>query len=189
MKMSFIERRKFLWLLFLIGLALIAAVANATTLARLKFSDLAEQATAIVRVRCIGSTSHWKNGEIWTRTSFAVEEQSKGQLPLGISVEMPGGIVGHLHARVDEVPAFAPNDEAYLFLWTAPGGEYRILGWSQGAFRIRTNPQTGLQMVTQDSAAAPLFDPVSRQFRSGGIRNVPIAAFQLKLKRALESRP
>ncbi len=89
---------------------------------------------------------------------------------------------GHLHARVEEVPAFS-REETYLFLWTAPNGTYRILGWTQGAFRIRKDQTTGLESVTQDSAAAPLFDPVTRRFRHGGIRNLPIAVFQVKLKR------
>jgi hypothetical protein len=63
---------------------------------------------------------------------------------------------------------------------------YRVLGWSQGAFRIRKDATTGVERVTQDSAAAPLFDPISRQFRRGGVRNLPVPVFQLKLKRALE---
>jgi hypothetical protein len=186
--MSFAQRRRFLWILFLLGLALIAAVANATTLARLKFSDLASQASAIARVRCLRSTSHWKNGEIWTRTEFAVIEPNKGDVPRILDVEMPGGIIEHLHARVDEVPAFAPAEEAYLFLWTAPDGTFRILGWSQGSFRIRKDDASGLETVTQDSAAAPVFDPSTRQFRRGGVRNLPVSVFQLKLKRALEKQ-
>jgi len=84
--------------------------------------------------------------------------------------------------RVEEVPAFS-REETYLFLWTAPNGTYRILGWTQGAFRIRKDQTTGLESVTQDSAAAPLFDPVTQRFRHGGIRNLPIAVFQVKLKR------
>jgi hypothetical protein len=36
---------------------------------------------------------------------------------------------------------------------------------------------------------APLFDPVSGQFRPGGVRNLPLAVFQLKLKKALEAAP
>lgn len=184
--MSFAQRRRFLWILFLVGLALIAAVANATTLARLNFHDLASQATAIARVRCLRAVSHWKDGEIWTQTEFAVTEQNKGDVPGFLSVEMPGGVLGHLHSRVDEVPSFAPGEEAYLFLWTSPDGTYRILGWSQGAFRIRKDAARDIETVTQDSAAAPIFDPATRQFRRDGVRNLPVSAFQLKLKTALE---
>jgi len=31
-----------------------------------------------------------------------------------------------------------------------------------------------------------IFDPITRQFRHGGISNLPLAIFQLKLRRALE---
>jgi hypothetical protein len=178
-------------MLFLIGLALLsiaimADIASATTLARLKFEDLASQASAVGRMRCVRTESHWKNGEIWTRTEFIVVEQNKGSLPQIVEVEMPGGIIGHLHARVEEVPAFTPGEDAYLFLWSAPNGTYRILGWSQGAFRIRKDSTAGVELVTQDSADAPLFNPITRQFRHGGVRNLPVATFQLKLKRAFE---
>ena len=186
--MSVRDQRKFLVRPFLFGLALlsVAAMAGATTLARLKFDNLVSQASAVGRMRCLRTESHWKSGEIWTRTEFVVIEENKGALPRIVVVEMPGGVFGRLHARVEEVPSFAPGEEAYLFLWPAPNGAYRILGWSQGAFRIRKDSETGLEMVTQDSANAPLFDSVSRQFRHGGVRNLPVPVFQLKLKRALE---
>ena len=137
-------------------------------------------------MHCLRTESHWSQGEIWTRTEFVVVEGNKGTLPRIVEVEMPGGVFGHLHSRVEEVPAFVPGEEAYLFLWPAPDGAYRILGWSQGAFRIRRNSATGVEMVTQDSANAPLFDPITRKFRRGGVRNLPVGVFQLKLKRALE---
>jgi hypothetical protein len=183
---SFEERRKFLWILFLIGLLLIAVAANATTLAGLHFDDMARMANAVARVRCLSSEPIWKNGEIWTETQFRVEEENKGTLPPIVIVQMPGGTFGHLHSRVEEVPGFRPGEEAYLFLWARPGEPYRVLGWSQGAFRIARDARTGAESVTQDSAAMPVFDPMTRRFRFGGVRGMPIAAFQLKLKRALE---
>jgi uncharacterized protein (DUF2141 family) len=45
--MSFVQRRRFLWILFLAGLALLAVAANATTLSRLRFEELANKATEI----------------------------------------------------------------------------------------------------------------------------------------------
>jgi hypothetical protein len=184
------ERRNFLLTLFLIGLLLLgmAAIADATTLVRLDFEDLASRANAIARLQCVRVESHWQNGEIWTSTEFLVLDQQKGTLPRAIEIEMPGGIIGHLHSRVEEVPSFLPGEQTYLFLWSAPNGSYRILGWSQGAFRIRKDPATGAEFVTQDSANAPIFDPVAHHFRHGGVRRMPIAVFQLKLKRALEHR-
>lgn len=184
--MNYRQRRSFLWTLLLIGLALIAVVANATTLSRLSFDELTSMATGIARVRCLGSSSFWKNGEIWTRTRLEVLERNKGDLPPVVEVEMPGGVMESLHAHVDAIPTFRAGEEAYLFLWSQPGQAFRVLGWTQGTFRVTRDAQTGAESVTQDSAAAPIFDPLTRRFRKGGIRRMPIAAFQLKLKRALE---
>jgi hypothetical protein len=184
--MSYVERRRFLWILLLAALALLAVVANATTLARMRFEELVRQATAVARLRCLGARSFWENGEIWTDTSFEVMEQAKGSLPSTVKVRTLGGIVGNLHSRVEEVPAFRVGEEAYLFLWGREGEPLRVLGWSQGTFRIARDTVTGGETVTQDSAAAPVFDPQTRNFVHGGIRNLPVAVFQLKLRKALE---
>jgi len=186
--MSFVQRRRFLWILFLAGLALLAVVANATTLSRLRFEELANQATAIARVRCIGAETRWQDAEIWTETRFETVEVNKGLLPGMVNIRMLGGSLGNLHSRVDGVPTFRPGEEAYLFLWGHEGEPFRVLGWSQGTFRIARDPRTGVERVTQDSAAAPMFDPRTRQFRHGGIRNLPVAIFQLKLRKALEEK-
>ncbi len=186
--MSYVQRRRFLWILFLAGLALLAVAANATTLSRLRFEELVNQATAVARLRCLGAESHWENGEIWTETRFEIVEVNKGLLPGVVSVRMLGGSIGNLHSRVEGVPAFRPGEEAYVFLWAREGEPLRVLGWSQGTFRIRRDAKTGLETVTQDSALAPVFDPRTRQFRHGGIRNLPVAIFQLKLRKALEEK-
>ena len=135
--MSFVQRRRFLWILFLAALGLLAIAANATTLSRLRFEELAGQATAVARLRCLGVQSRWENGEIWTETRFETLELNKGLLPGVVSVRMLGGSVGNLHSRIEGVPAFRPGEEAYIFLWGHEGEPFRVLGWSQGTFRIR----------------------------------------------------
>jgi hypothetical protein len=184
--MSYVQRRRFLWILFLVGLALLAVVASATTMSRLRLLDLTEQSTAIARLRCIGAKSQWDQGEIWTETKFEVVQREKGVLPGIITVRMIGGNVGHLHSRVDEVPQFHPGEEVYLFLWSREGQPFQILGWSQGTFRIARDPRSGLEVVSQDSATASIFDPHARAFRHSGIRNLPVAIFREKLHKTLK---
>ena len=144
--MSFVERRKFLWLCFLASLILLAltaaAFANGTTLARLRFDELAQQSTAVARLRCLGSEFLWDRGELWTETRFEVLERNKGLLPGIVTVRTIGGISGHLHSHVDAVPIFRAGEEVYLFLWQRPGEPYRVLGWAQGTFRIARNTTT-----------------------------------------------
>ena len=183
--MSYVDRRRFLWILFLGGLVLIAIAASATALSRLKLEDLAQESTAVARLRCLGTMSRWERGEIWTETRFEVLHREKGALPGIVTVRLLGGSVGHLHSRVEEVPAFHTGEEVYLFLWGHEGEPYQVLGWSQGTFRITRNPQSGLEIVTQDSASSAVFDPRARTFRRGGIRNLPVAIFRAKLHRAL----
>ena len=186
--MSYVQRRRFLWILFLGGLVLIALVASATTLSRLKLDDLAQESTAVARLRCLGTKSLWDHGEIWTEAKFEVIQREKGNLPGIVTVRLLGGTVGHLHSHVDEVPVFRAGEDLYLFLWSRSGGPYEVLGWSQGTFRIARNSRSGLEVVTQDSAAAPVFDPQTRAFRRGGIRNLPLALFQKKLHKALQQQ-
>lgn len=186
--MSCVQRRRFLWVLFLVGLALTAIVANATTLARISFDELAQQATAIGRMRCLGAESRWNKGEIWTETRFEVLERNKGALQGIVTVRLIGGSAGHFHSRVEGIPKFRPGEEVYLFLWANAAEPYRVLGWSQGTFRILRDPQSGVERVTQDSSAEPVFDVRTREFRRGGIRNLPVAVFESKLRKALEKK-
>lgn len=183
--MSFVQRRRFLWILFLAALGLLAVAASATTLSRLRFEELAKQATAVARLRCLNAEARWENGEIWTDTRFEVVEQEKGLLPGMITIRTLGGTIGSLHSRVEGVPEFRAGEETYVFLWGREGEPHRILGWSQGTFRIARDARTGVETVTQDSAAVPVFDPQTREFQRSGIRGLPVAIFQWKLRKAL----
>src|SRR5258707_5731998 len=127
--MSFVQRRRFLWILFLAGLALLAVAANATTLSRLRFEELVNQATAVARLRCIGVESRWQGGEIWAETRFETVGVNKSLLSGVVRVRMLRGRVGNLHSRIEGGPAFSPGEEAYGFLWWRESGTFRVLGW------------------------------------------------------------
>lgn len=183
--MSFVERRRFLWVLFLAGIALVAVVANATTLARMNFDDLVQKSSAVARLRCQSSESHWDGGELWTETRFDVVERNKGSLGSTVTVRMLGGRADGITSRVDGVPAFRAGEEVYLFLWGKAGEPYRVLGWSQGTFRIRRDTLTGAENITQESSLAK-FDESTGQFHADGIRGMALPAFREKLRQALE---
>jgi len=190
--MSFVERRRFLWILFLIGLALIAVVANATTLARLSFDELVARADSVVHARCLSTQSRWEKGEIWTFSEFEVLEVSKGLAPGLITVRGLGGRADGFVSHVEAVPRFSPGEEVYLFLVPAPedarGGRapsFVVLGWAQGTFRVQRDARTGRASVTQDSAALAVFDPRRHTFRRDGLRNVPLDNFESRLRQAL----
>ena len=183
--MSYKDRRRFLWVLFLIGLALIAIVAQATTLVRLRFQDLVHYSHSIARVRCVHAESRMENGEIWTDTTFRVLSHNKGYLPEEIAVRQPGGRFRHLHSQVEGVPEFRPGEEVYLFLAAHPGGQFLIVGWGQGTFRIHRDLRSGGETVTQDSAETAVFDPASNSFTKTGVKNLALDVFEQRLHREI----
>src|ERR1700739_5013690 len=148
--MSYQQRRRFLLVLFLIGVILVAIAARSTTLARLQFNQLVQHSSAIARVRCLRADVRMENGEIWTDTAFQVVQPDKGYLPAEIVVRLPGGKFQHLISHVDEVPEFQQGEEVFLFLTDRPGRQFSVVGWTQGTFRIHTNPRSGREAVTQD---------------------------------------
>lgn len=202
--------KQFLWILFFIALALTAIVASATTLEPMSFARLTRQATAIARLRCVSVQSTWAGGEIWTDNRFAVLQQEKADAygtnqvdfkprvaPREVSAESEdaapsatitvrqlGGNLAGLHAQVDDVPQFHAGEEVYLFLWRRAGEPYRVLGWTQGTFRVTRDALSGAARVTQDSAMAAFHGEV-REFQSRGVRNLPLAAFEAKLRAAI----
>jgi len=183
--MSYAQRRRFLWVLFLIGMALIAVVAHATTLARLRFYQLVQNSSAIARVRRIHADTRMEEGEIWTDTVFEVLQRDKGFLPAHIVVRTPGGKFEHLHSHVDGVPEFQPGEEVFLFLTGHPGRQFRIVGWTQGTFRIRKSSRTGMETVTQDSADIPVFDPETGKFTKIGVKDLRMDLFLEKMNKEI----
>ena len=60
-----------------IFLFLMAPLARSTTLAPLSLKQLADSAHAIVRAEAISNDPVWHEGEIWTITTFRIEEIGK----------------------------------------------------------------------------------------------------------------
>jgi hypothetical protein len=166
------------------------ATAGATTLLRMSLSRLSQTAQVIVRARCVGSAASWDAGEIWTFLSFDAEEVWKGSPPARFTVRMLGGQVGNLTSSVSGVPRFSVGADVVLFLEPTPQGDFTIVGWQQGTFRVLRDFRTGEESVTQDSAAFATFDPVARQFRVEGIRKMPLTEFRDRVADSLsgESR-
>jgi hypothetical protein len=178
-------RLKLHGLVFVVSGFFFLSAIQATTLARLSLDQLAAGADAVARVRCTSAESRWENGSIWTVTTAEVVETMKGALPLGISIRLPGGRVGHFTASVDGTPKFRAGDEAVLFLSESRGGGYTVAGWVEGTFRIARDVRTGAETVTQDSGAYAVFDPAARTFRSDGIRRMPLEEFRARVAAAV----
>jgi hypothetical protein len=72
--------------------ALVAcAAARATTLMRMPVEKMARTAEVVVRARCVANVTGWDAGEIWTVTTFQIEETWKGAPGVVITVGRQGG--------------------------------------------------------------------------------------------------
>ena len=164
---------------------LLSPLARSTTLAPLSLAQLTSSAADIVHAECTGNQAMWRDGEIWTVTSFRVLENWKGKSPQEIQVWMIGGRAGPVTSYVPGAPRFRIGEETVLFLEPVAFGSFRgvlsITAWGEGTFRIRRDPRTFEMRVTQDTAITPNFDPSSRTFRETGIRDWPLAKLKARV--------
>ena len=170
-------------------IALLAmSTAEATTLARMSVAQMTHAAKNIVRARCLSNSTAWDAGEIWTFTTFEVEENWKG-MPRDkqITVRLLGGTVGGLTSSVSGVPRFAEGEEVILFLEPTARGDFSIVSWMQGTFRVRRDGASGRESVTQDTAGFSTFDPSTRRFESSAIHGVSFVALRASVAAALNS--
>ena len=179
--------RKFNGPAALLVLALSGA-AQATTLLRMSVEQMTGKAQAIVRARCLGNSTRWEEGEIWTFASFDVKEAWLGATAPRITVRLLGGRAGDLTSSVSGVPRFQPGEEVILFLEPTGRGDFSVVSWQQGTFRIRRGASPGGEAVTQDTAASSTFDPAAQRFAAGGIRSMPLGAFRARVQAALRTR-
>jgi hypothetical protein len=167
-------------------IATLAACAGArgTTLMHMSVAKMTGAADLIARARCIGNATGWDEGEIWTFTAFETEEVWKGAAAARITVRLLGGRAGNLTSSVAGVPRFQAGEEVVLFLEATGRGDYSIVSWVQGTFRIRLDPRTGRESAVQDTADFATFDPATRRFEANGIRNVPLDALRAQVDAA-----
>jgi hypothetical protein len=97
--------------------------------------------------------------------------------------------VGNLTSTVSGVPRFRPGEEVILFLEPTARGDFSIVSWIQGTFRIHRDARTNQEIAIQDTAAFDTFNPATRRFESAAIRNLPVAALRAQVGSALAAVP
>jgi hypothetical protein len=178
---------KFSALLVCGGLAALALCASsrATTLLRMTVAQMAQRAPLIVRARCVANSVGWDAEEIWTMTNFYVVDTWRGTAPASITVRLLGGTSGNLTSSVAGIPRFRPGEEVILFLEPTRRGDFSVLSWGQGTFRIRRDHATNEESVTQDTSSFATFDPRTRRFEPNGTRNLTVSSLRKQIDAAL----
>ena len=160
---------------------------NATTFIRVSPERLASVSALVVRARCVGSAVQVRDGEIWTITSFEVRERWKGGAPAVIRTRLLGGRTAQLTSHVAGVPRFRAGEEVVMFLAPIRRGEYSIVSWAQGTFRIHRDPATSRLVVTQDTASYQDPNLPSLAFDGRAVRNLPLEDFHRRIEMALDA--
>jgi len=176
-------------LFLLFAALLVCPSAGATTFARMSVAEMTHAAPVIVRARCVANTVNLEEGEIWTFTEFEIQETWRGTAPARITVRLLGGRLGDITSTVSGVPRFHGGEEVVLFLQPAPRGNFSIVSWQQGTFRIHRDQRTNGEAVTQDTAAFTTFDPATRQFATNGTTRQPLREFRALVDAALAREP
>ena len=176
-----------------LGASATVPAARATTVMRMSLDQLARTAKEIVRASCVANMTRWERGEIWTFTTFDVQQTWRGKASGRIAVKLLGGRTEEVTSLVSGVPRFRPGEEVILFLESANDDCFSVIGWEQGTFRLSRDPVSGNENVTQDTAYFETFDPTTRRFAPSGIRRMDVSAFRSQVDAALaaaaEGRP
>ena len=155
-------QRAFLTTLFVfIGLTISATVTLAAVMPARSLEELANEATDICVCRVVEQQSQWdaEQNMIVTIVTLQAEERLKGSGGDQLQVEALGGIVGDKGLKVTGAPVFEQGERAVLFLKAADNDRHHVVGWAQGKFTIRTDPNTGEEQIERNLSGVHFTTP------------------------------
>lgn len=145
-----------------LGMGLLSASAQATTLFALDLRTLSLHSDAVVHgtVRRIETRWSADRARIFTDIEIEVTEAWKGAPTKSILVIQPGGEIGEIGQQVAGVARFTVNEEVVVFL-EEYGPLYTVTGYLQGKFQV--SRKASVAVATQQDGAVALVDPASGQ--------------------------
>jgi hypothetical protein len=169
----------------LVGLCtalLVAAAlpAAASTFVALDQEELVASSRAVVQGRVLDTRSFWNDDRtaIVSEARVEVTDLVAGEAPGVVVVRTFGGEVGNYRVEAHGFPSFSAGDRVLLFLET-DGDSYRVAGYSQGHWRVRSTAkgevavptlEEGVRLFTKDGRLAARPQPVQLDDFKNGIR-------------------
>ena len=159
----------------LVAFLSLSDLAHTSTQRALKLATMVAKSDFIFVGTAVRTESAWnaEHTRIYTRTTFEVEEYVKGQgkdqetAGGAVVVETLGGVVGDIGMMVPGVPLFHVGERDLLFISTGPRtGKHRVMGWSQGRFKIKKDPKTGQEMLSRPMAGVSLLNQIDPNLKS-----------------------
>lgn len=145
--------------------ALGAPAARATQMEHLDTRALVLGSDDIIVGQVESVQPRWNAGrtKIFTDVSVRITQSLKGGAGERLMLTQLGGEVGGVRYTVPGCPAFAPGEEALLFVWRDARGQAQVSGLAQGKFDVRRDPATGEATVQRSTPGLAVGD--ARQLR------------------------
>lgn len=170
-------------LLLLVALVSVPGVVRATVLVPIEFRELVTVSSVIVHGRVTDAHGEWTDGRrrVETLVTISASDYLKGDLGSTFTIHVPGGQLGRYRTVFVGAPEFRAGDEVVLFLRAN-----RIVGLSQGAFRVVPDAQSGRPIVVSPIVMSTNFDAPEAVVRGDSRRTpVPFDAFRDVVRQVL----
>lgn len=118
----------------------------------------------IVQAHVVNQATVWNSAhtQVLTITTFAVSQTFKGNASSTVEIEQLGGAIGNMRVFVPGDITFQPQEEYVLFLEpAATSSRYRLVGMTQGAYRIYQDATT-----REERVILPAFSHLATQIQS-----------------------
>jgi hypothetical protein len=144
-----------------------------TTLQKLAIDRLIVEADLVVRGRVeeLKTRQAPDRRSISTLVSVSVGRQFKGPKVSSVTVEQPGGAMGDVAQGVPGLAEFSKGEDVVLFLKRQRGGVFNTVNGKQGKFTIKTERETGKEIVEDFAHRAEALDGFLSRVKS--MINVP----------------
>lgn len=173
----------------LLGLALCATSASATTMVREDVPSLARSSDAIVRGKVVRTESRWTSDRmrIITLVEVEVEESLKGAPSRRITLVQPGGQVGDIAQKVSGLASLEQGEPVVLFLRRYGKARYVMNGLGQGKFRVEQEGGKAWALP-QDLGDATLVDRHTQKPVKSARRKVPLEELRAQVDEAVREQ-
>jgi hypothetical protein len=89
-------------------------------------------------------------GNLWTRANVEITRTLKGDAAIdAVTIDQLGGILQDEFQLISSVPRFSQGEEGLFFLETLGSGRISVVGWEQGKYTARIDPDNGERMAVQ----------------------------------------
>lgn len=141
--------------------------ANATQIMAMDIESLGRDAAVVVEATVLAKQAYWNEGRtrILTRVDLAIDRAHKGAPAGRLSVVQAGGEIDGMRMTVHGVTHWQVGERVLAFLEPAFDTQFRVTGFSQGKFSIRTDPQTGEEIAIRPELGVEAVDGEVRAMR------------------------